>query len=73
MQKCKECGGQGKLMTLAEVADYLQIALRTAYGWVKEGKLPGFKVGNAWRFDRADIDKWVATKKRNAGQRGRKA
>jgi len=46
-------------MTLSEVAEYLKIAERTAYGWVKEGKLPGFKLGNAWRFDKADIQKWV--------------
>jgi excisionase family DNA binding protein len=32
-------------MTLAEVVEYLKIAPRTAYGWVKAGKLPGFKVG----------------------------
>ena len=50
-------------MTLVEVAQYLKIAERTAYGWVKEGKLPGFKVGNAWRFDKADIQQWVQERK----------
>ena len=50
-------------MTLAEVAEYLKIAERTAYGWVKEGKLPGFKLGNAWRFDKSDIRKWVQDQK----------
>ena len=44
-------------------AEYLKIAERTAYGWVKEGKLPGFKMGSAWRFDKADIQKWVQEKK----------
>lgn len=64
MQECEECGQQNKLMTLPEVADFLQISLRSAYGWVKEGKLPGFKVGAAWRFDRADIDRWVEERKK---------
>jgi excisionase family DNA binding protein len=59
MDPCDKCGRAGELMTLAEVAEYLKIAERTAYGWVKEGKLPGFKLGNAWRFDKADIQKWV--------------
>ena len=63
MDPCEKCGRDGELMTLSEVAEYLKIAERTAYGWVKEGKLPGFKLGNAWRFDKADIQKWVQEKK----------
>ena len=55
---------QQKLMTLPEVAEYLRIGQRTAYGWAKSGKLPGFKIGNAWRFDRSDMDKWVEEQKR---------
>jgi excisionase family DNA binding protein len=64
MDPCDKCGRDGELMTLSEVAEYLKIAERTAYGWVKEGKLPGFKMGSAWRFDKADIQKWVQEKKR---------
>ncbi len=64
MQKCDKCGKPRELMTLVEVAEYLQIGQRTAYGWVAEGKLPGFKVGAAWRFDRADMDGLVEKQKR---------
>lgn len=64
MKACEKCGKPGELMTLAEVSTYLKIAERTAYGWVKAGKLPGFKMGGAWRFERADIQKWVEEKKR---------
>lgn len=64
MSKCDKCGGESGLMTLVEVAEYLKIAKRTAYGWVKSGELPGFKVGNAWRFERADIDAWLQEQKR---------
>ena len=63
MDPCDKCGRDGELMTLSEVAEYLKIAERTAYGWVKEGKLPGFKLGSAWRFDKADIQKWVQEQK----------
>ncbi len=52
------------MLTLVELSAYLKIAERTAYGWVKEGKVPGFKVGKAWRFDRADIDRWLDEQKR---------
>lgn len=53
-----------QLMTLEEVAQYLRIGKRTTYGWAKSGKLPAFKIGQAWRFDRADIDRWVEEQKR---------
>ena len=73
MDACDKCGRPGGLMTLAEVAEYLKIAPRTAYGWVKAGKLPGFKVGSAWRFERADIEAWVEERKAKTGRRsGRK-
>ena len=35
------------ILTLKEVAAYLKLAEKTAYRLVAEGKLPGFKVGQA--------------------------
>ena len=64
MKKTEKLGGERQLMTLVEVADHLRIGRRTAYGWAKSGKLPAFKVGQAWRFDRVDIEKWVQKQKR---------
>ena len=63
MPKRKDSNEPGELLTLAEIAAYLKIAERTAYGWVAEGKLPGFKLGGAWRFDKADIQKWMEKQK----------
>lgn len=54
-----------KLMTLQEVADYLQIKERTIYQWAQLGKIPGFKLGNIWRFKREDIDTWIEEQKQN--------
>ncbi|MDZ4057649.1 MAG: helix-turn-helix domain-containing protein [Polynucleobacter sp.] len=54
-----------KLMTLQEVADYLQIKERTIYQWAQNGKIPGFKLGSAWRFKKADLDLWIEEQKRN--------
>ncbi len=68
MSKNLESGGERQLMTLPEVAEHLRIGQRTAYGWAKSGKLPAFKIGNTWRFDRADIDRWVEEQKGNAGR-----
>ena len=51
------------IMTIREVAEYLKLTDKTAYRLAAEGKIPGFKVGGAWRFLKADIDKWIEAKK----------
>lgn len=47
------------IMTVREVAAYLKITQKTAYRLTAEGKIPGFKVGGAWRYRLADIDAWI--------------
>lgn len=47
------------IMTVKELADYLKIAEKTAYRFASEGKVPGFKVGSAWRFKKTEIDAWI--------------
>jgi len=46
-------------MTVKQVAAYLSINERTVLNLVGEGSLPGFKVGNQWRFRKAMIDTWL--------------
>ena len=46
-------------MTIKELADYLKIAEKTAYRFALEKKILGFKLGNAWRFRRVEIDNWI--------------
>ena len=46
-----------------EVARYLEIDLNSVLEWANSGKMPGFKEGNNWRFERKAIDSWVATEK----------
>lgn len=48
-----------EIMTVKELAEYLKIAEKTAYRFAAEKKIPGFKVGNAWRFKKVEIDKWI--------------
>ncbi len=64
MNRTDGSGEERQLMTLEEVAKHLRIGKRTAYGWAKSGELPAFKVGGTWRFDRADIDRWVEEQKK---------
>lgn len=47
------------IITIKELAEYLKIAEKTAYRFALEKKIPGFKVGNAWRFRKKEIDEWI--------------
>ena len=49
--------------TAAEIAEYLRIHPYTVKRLVRQGKIPGFKVGDQWRFDVKEIEEW----KRNHG------
>ena len=48
-----------ELMTVQEVADYLQVTKKTIYRLLRRGSIPAVKVGSSWRFEKASIDKWL--------------
>jgi excisionase family DNA binding protein len=54
----------GRLLTVEEVADRLQVPVRTIYGWRsrQEGP-PGFRVGKHIRFSEEDLDAWLETRR----------
>lgn len=58
------------IMTIREVAEYLKLTEKTAYRLAAEGKIPGFKIGGAWRFRRGEIDKWIEQRSAEAKKRG---
>ena len=47
------------VMTVDQVAAYLQVSKRTVYNMAAAGELPGAKVGDQWRFYRPEIDRWL--------------
>ena len=50
---------ESDIMTIREVAEYLNLAEKMAYRHAADAKIPGFNVGGAWRFRRGEIDKWI--------------
>lgn len=59
-----------KLLTVDEVAAWLQVKPRTIYQWVHEGYMPVIKLGALVRFDPASVSAWL--KKREAPGRARR-
>ncbi len=47
------------VMTIDELACYLQLSKSTLYKLAQERKVPGQKVGKHWRFRKEAIDRWL--------------
>lgn len=48
------------LLTTGQVQTLLKVDRTTIYRMVENGRLPGIRVGKQWRFDRAEIERWLA-------------
>lgn len=49
-----------EIITVVQVADYVQISKKSVYNLVKEGKLPASKVLNRLRFSKEIVDQFLA-------------
>jgi excisionase family DNA binding protein len=57
-----------EIMTVAELAQYLRVNRSTIYRLLKVRKLPAFKVGSDWRFNREQIDDWRRTQEKQLSE-----
>jgi excisionase family DNA binding protein len=48
-------GTKEDVFTITELSKYLRVHPTTIYRLLRLGKIPGFRVGNKWRFDRTII------------------
>ncbi len=51
-----------EILTVKQLADYLQMDEHTIYRLAKNGKIPAMKIGAEWRFKKTLIDKWIEDK-----------
>lgn len=56
-----------EVMTLEQVADYLQVGIHTVYRLRDSGKLKAAKVGRIWRVRKADVDAYLEASVPGAG------
>ena len=50
-------------LSAEQLANYLEVDLNSILEWANSGKLPGRKEGDKWKFERKNIDSWVAAGK----------
>ncbi len=53
----------GDLMTVEQVAAYLQLNKLTVYKFVRSGELPAARLGRSFRVRRADVDAFLEARK----------
>ena len=49
-----------QVLTVRDVAEFMDVHPMTIYKYVKEGKIPAFKIGANWRIRRDSIKKWIS-------------
>jgi excisionase family DNA binding protein len=65
-------GSLGRFLTLADVAEVLNISSRSAYALVRSGELPAIKVGahGQWRIERSVLESYIEAKYEEVRRQG---
>jgi len=56
-------GSKGNILNIEELARYLEVEVSNILEWANSGKIPAFKEGNDWKFERPKIEEWIAKEK----------
>lgn len=51
------------MLTIDEVAKYLEVDKNVVLEWADTGKLPAMKEGQRWRFEKSKIEDWLTSEK----------
>jgi len=43
-------------MNVKEIAEYLNVSTTSIYRYIRQNKIPAFRVGKMWRFRKEKID-----------------
>lgn len=61
-----------EVMTISDLAAYLQVSQSSLYKLVQRGTVPGHKVGRHWRFHKESIDGWLQDRSPKAARSAKK-
>ena len=46
-------------LKIKDICDLLNISEKTVYRWIKQEKIPVYKINHQYRFNRAEINEWI--------------
>ncbi|HKJ02381.1 MAG TPA: helix-turn-helix domain-containing protein, partial [Longimicrobiales bacterium] len=50
-------------LSVSDVAELLGVSGKTVYRWVKDGKLPAYRLGQQLRFNRSELLEWATAQR----------
>ena len=50
-----------RLLNINEIAAYTDLSVHTLYTMISQRRIPFVKLGRLTKFDRVEIDKWIAS------------
>jgi PTS system nitrogen regulatory IIA component len=50
-------------LKIKDIVDLLQVSEKTVYRWIKQKKIPCYRIQHQYRFSRAEINEWVLSNK----------
>ena len=57
-QNMAQAAQSDQIFTIKELSEHLRVHPTTIYRLLRQGRLPGFRVGSNWRFSREAIEQW---------------
>ena len=51
-------------MNAKDMADFLCVSIHSINRLTRQGKIPGYKIGGVYRYDKNEISEWLKAQKR---------
>jgi PTS system nitrogen regulatory IIA component len=50
-------------LKIKDIVDLLQVSEKTVYRWIKDKKIPCYRINHQYRFNRTEINEWILSNK----------
>jgi PTS system nitrogen regulatory IIA component len=50
-------------LKIRDIVDLLQVSEKTVYRWIKDNKIPCYRINHQYRFNRTEINEWILSNK----------
>ena len=50
-------------LRIKDIVEMLEVSEKTVYRWIKERKIPCYRINHQYRFNRAEINEWILNNK----------
>lgn len=51
-----------EILDIDQACSFLKLSKPMVYKWARTGRIPAFKVGKIWRFDRETLHDWAKSR-----------